>query len=357
MKRRLRLFLPLIGLLATGCPSKEEGDDGDVWVGNGPARMLIDGDIGWVTNAAGNTIDALDLTTCAGGCETVATVQLETGAAPFDGVVVPSQNRLYVVKSSFENPGLVEIDTVTREVVATVETGLVTPQAVAFAGGKLWVADSNGYGFGPGFLAEVSGGAVVGSAGTTQLQPSGFALLPDGNLAVTNVGYVDFSSTPAVATSAGGIDIVDPDTGAIVDNVDLGLTVPISRLALHGDYGYTASGLGGTLLRVNLETGEVDDYDIAPPGTFLTGTFVEDGRLFVLSSNEDRIYVFDAATAAPIVVDGSNAYLTVGPGGDTPRGPNHAAVWEDAGGVKHMFVVLGLSNSITHIVLDEVFPE
>ena len=355
MKTALRVALPLLAVLASGCPSKEGGGDEDVWVGNGPARMLLDGDIAWITNAAGNTIDAIDLTTCADGCETVATVQLETGAAPFDGVVVPSLNRLFVVKSSFENPGVVEIDTQTQEVVATIEEGLVTPQSVAYGGGALYVADSNGYGFGPGFVAELSGGAVVGSAQTTQLQPSAFAVLPNGDIAVTNVGYVTFD--PVAATSSGGIDILDPDTGAIVDNVDMGLTAPISRLAVHGDYGYTASGVSGTLLRVNLQNGDVDGWDIAPAGTFLTGTFVEDGRLFVLSSNEDRIYVFDAETAAPIEVDGTNTYLTVGPGGDTPRGPNHAAVWEDADGVKHMFVVMGLSNSIVDVVLDEVFPE
>lgn len=342
-----------LALLVAGCPAKKDDSPSnvhdDVWVSSsaGPIRVLVDGDTGWVVNSLANSVDAIDLTTCGSGqasCDLIGTTILDAGAAPFDGVI--AGGRLHLVLSGLGQ--VVSIDTATRSIVATITTGagaLYSPQAVAVASDELFIADSNFYGSGPGFVARVVGSAITGSFGTTQLQPGAFSLLPDGNLAVTNTGYVEFGET-AVATSAGGIDIVNPDTGTIVDNIDLGLVAPVGRLVVEGNTGYVVSGTEGTLLRVDMTAGTFEEIEVTSTGSFLTWVEVVDGKLYVLSSNEDLVYVFDAATAAPLDT------IRIGPGGDTNKAPSHIAVWEDGDGVKHLFIAMYSANSVTDVVLE-----
>ena len=369
---RLPVFLLLSAFAASllGCPGPEEdgsaseaGVNDDVWVatGAGPVRVVVGGDTAWVVNYTANSVDAVDLTTCGseqGSCQSTGTVLLPAGSGPLDATL--AGDRLYVVFSNFGFSEVAAIDTTTQQVVATISTGagaLVTPQAVTVVDDTIFIAESNGYGFGPGYVAMVSGTAITGTIASTQLQPVGFAPLPSGDLAVTNLGYVDFGP-PVVATSAGGIDVIDPGTGTIVDNIDLGLTAPGSRLAIAGNYGYTASATLGTLLQVNLTTGAVGQIEVSDTDAgYLSWTQAEDGYVFVLSSDEDRVYVFDAATGAPVTLRNGSTFVSVGPGGDTNKGPSHAAVWQDGDGVKHLLVVMALANSVTDVVLDEILPE
>lgn len=351
--RSLLALLPLT-LLVTGCPGKKDASNtevhDDVWVATsaGPVRMLVDGNTGWVVNSTGNSIDAVDLSTCETGqasCDLLGTVNLPAASAPFDGAI--GGGRLHVVLSGLGQ--VASIDTTTRAVVATITTGagaLYSPQAVAIAGANLLIADSNFYGSGPGFLAMVTGTAITGNTTTTQLQPGAFSLLDDGTLAVTNTGLVDFSDpNNVVVTQPGGIDIVNPSTGAIVDNIDLGLVAPVGRLVVDGNFGYVVSATEGTLLRVDMTAGTFEEISVTTSGSFLTWTEVVDGKLYVLSSAEDLIYVLDSATGAPIDT------IQVGPGGATPKAPSHIAVWEDGDGVTHLFVTMYSSNSVSDVVL------
>lgn len=361
MTRRSLLPLAALVLLASGCPEKKDPSEDsalaevrdDVWVASnaGPVRVLLEGNTGWVVNSVANSIDAVDLATCGSGqgsCQLIGTVNLAVGAAPFDGAV--ASGRLHVVLSGLGQ--VASIDTTTRAVVATITTGagaLYSPQAVAVAGGQILVADSNFYGSGPGFLAMVTGSAITGSTTTTQLQPGAFAALAGGNLAVTNTGLVDFGDfgdpNDDVVTQPGGIDIVNPTTGAIVDNIDLGLVAPVGRLVVDGNFGYVVSATEGTLLRVDMTAGTFEEIEVTSSGSFLTWTEVVDGKLYVLASAEDHIYVYDAATGAPL------GGIEVGPGGDTAKQPSHIAVWEDGEGVTHLLVTMYAANSVTDVVL------
>lgn len=353
---RSSVALAALAVLAAGCPAKK--DDGspsnvhdDVWVSTnaGPARVIVDGNTGWVVNSAANSIDAIDLTTCTTAeqsCQLIGTTNLPESSYPFDATLTPG--RLHVVLSGLGQ--VVSVDTTTRQVVATITTGagaLYSPQAVASVGGGLWVADSNFYGSGPGFVARVTGTAITGSSSTTQLQPGALSLLPDGDVAVTNLGMVDFFSDPMVVTSAGGIDILDGSTGALVDNIDLGLVAPAGPVAVSGTVGYVVSSTEGTLLRVDLMAGTFSEIEVASAPAFLTWVQVINDKLYVLSSNEDLLYVLDAATGDTL------DQIRLGPGGETNKAPSHIAVWEDADGVTHLLIALYKSNSVTDVVIEE----
>lgn len=353
MIRRSVFALVPLALLVAGCPAKDDSSSNvrdDVWVSSnaGPVRVLLEGDTGFVVNLLANSVDAIDLTTCGKGqesCDLIGTTNLDAGAAPFDGVIADGQ--LHLVLSGLGQ--VASIDTTTRAVVATITTGagaLYSPQAVAVANGELFIADSNFYGSGPGFVAMVDGSAITGSVATTQLQPGAFSLLADGNLAITNTGLVDFLVTPVVATSAGGIDILNPSTGLIVDNIDLGLVAPVGRVVVSGNTGYVVSSTEGTLLRVDMTAGTFEEIEVTSEPTFLTWVEIVDGKLYVLSSDEDLVYVLDAATGAPLDT------IRVGPGGDTNKAPSHIAVWEDADGVTHLFLAMYSANSVTDVVLE-----
>lgn len=354
MNRRNLFALVPLAVLVAGCPAKKDDSSSDVrddvWVSSnaGPVRVLLEGNTGWVVNLLANSVDAIDLTTCGkgqGSCDLIGTTNLEAGAAPFDGAI--ANGRLHLVLSGLGR--VASIDTTTRSVVATISTGagaLYSPQAVAVADGELFIADSSFYGSAPGFIAMVTGSAITGSVTTTQLQPGAFSLLPDGNLAVTNTGLVDFLVTPAVATSAGGIDILDPSTGTIVDNIDMGLVAPVGRVVVSGNTGYVVSSTEGTLLRVDMTAGTFDEIVVTSSPSFLTWVEIVNGKLYVLSSDEDLVYVFDAATTEPLDT------IRVGPGGDTNKAPSHIAVWEDADGLTHLFITMYSANSVTDVVLE-----
>ena len=360
MIRRSILSLLPLALLVAGCPQKKDkasspNVNDDVWVstGAGPTRLILEGNTGWVINGFSNSVDAVDLATCEttqGSCDLLGTVNLPVDSFPFDGAV--ASGRLHVVLTGFGFASVQSIDTTTRQVVATITTGagaLYSPQAVAVAGGRMFIADSNFYGSGPGFLAMVTGTAITGSTTTTQLQPGAFSLLPNGNLAVTNTGLVDFGDfgnpDDDVVTQPGGIDIVNPTTGAVVDNIDLGLVAPVGRLVVEGNSGYVVSATEGTLLKVDMTTGTFVEIEVTQSGSFLTWTEVVDGKLYVLASAEDIIYVLDATTGEELDT------IIVGPGGDTAKEPSHIAVWEDGDGVTHLLVTMYAANSVSDVVL------
>lgn len=358
MTRCTRLSLVSFAFLVAGCPAKKDDASSpnvndDVWVASnaGPVRVILEGNTAWVVNSLANSVDAVDLTTCGnaqGSCQSLGTTNLPVDSFPFDGAI--GSGRLHVVLSGLGQ--VASIDTATRDVVATITTGagaLYSPQAVAVAGGQIFIADSNFYGSGPGFLAMVTGTAITGTTTTTQLQPGAFSVLANGDLAVTNTGYVDFGDfgdpNDDVVTLPGGIDIVNPSTGAVTDNIDLGLVAPVGRLVVDGNTGYLVSATEGTLLKIDMTAGTFSEIEVTQSGSFLTWTEIVDGKLYVLASAEDLIYVFDAATGEP---DDS---IRVGPGGDTAKEPSHIAVWEDDDGVTHLLVTMYAANSISDVVL------
>ena len=370
-RRTVRGLLPAIAALAVtlaapGCFDGEKKGGGpavrdDVYVtGSGATRILVTGDTAYVIAFGDNVVDVVDLHTCTGeasSCERVARAQLETGSSPFAGAI---ENGDAWVNESGANR-IVRIDAA-GTVVAVVTTGsgaFAEPQDVAVAAnGKKFVANANGYGFGgPGFVSVVQGTAITASITTTQLQPVGFATLPDGDLALTNLGFVDFSGSTPVVTSSGGIDIIDTSTNTVTRNIDLGLTAPVGRPALTADasYGFVPSGTGGIVMRVTMADGTIDEIDLGPDASFITWTLVEGNHLFVLSYGEDRVYVYDVNSLAPVDLGDGDDFITVGPGGATAKGPVHAAVWEHHG-ERHLLVVLSAANSVTDVLLDELLP-
>jgi YVTN family beta-propeller protein len=329
----------------------------DVYVtGAANNRLVLSGDTAFVVNSTDNTVDTVDLTTCTEAqhsCQRTHQTQLSANSNPYDMIL--DGGKLWVTDLGTND--IVAIDPATGLVTATVSTGagfaFNGPQSFAAKNGTLLVSNNDGFGFGPGFVSFVQGTAIVAQVATTQQIPVGFAAWPDGNVALVNNGTADFSTGVGVATSVGGIDVIDATTHAIVRNIDLGLTLPgpIAVVATDGQYAYTASGSDAHVLKIDILAGTSQSFAVAASASFLTDLVLDGGILYVLSFSDDTIYALDPATLAPVTVSTWGASsVKVGPGGATPKGPNWATVWSH-GGTKHLLVLLTLSNSMTDVII------
>ena len=164
MRLKNAFVLAPLAMLLAGCPAKK--DDGssenvhdDVWVSSnaGPVRVLVDGDTGWVVNTLANSVDVIDLTTCGtaqASCDLIGTTVLGSGAGPFDGVIAAGRLHL-VLSGAGACRDRCDDRTCGRVDGHDLAGALYSPQAVTVANGDLFIADSNFYGSGPGFVAMV----------------------------------------------------------------------------------------------------------------------------------------------------------------------------------------------------------
>lgn len=367
---KIRLALPLAlaaTVVAVAACSKSSTPNpipvhDDVYVtGQANNRILVVGDTAWIVNSLDDTVDAVDLTTCTDAphsCQRVMQAHLPQSSSPYD--LAMADDGTLRVSGLFGN-AIYAVDPATATVMGTVTTGagfgLANPESIFAAGARLLVSNAEyggppDYGALPGVVSFVEGTAIVGQLTTTQKIPVGFSAWPDGNVAVVDNTVADFSSGTGVATTAGAIDIIDPDTMSIVDTIDLGLTLPgpIAAVTEDGKYAFVGSGQKGEVLRVDIATGAVDTIDFAGSETFVSDVLVDGGNVYALSFLQDRVYAFDAHSLAPVVLGSAQNFVAVGPGGSTPKGPNFAAVWNHAG-EKHLLVLLTLSDSMTDVVL------
>lgn len=366
---KIRLVLPLAlaaTVIAAAACSKSSTPNpipvhDDVYVtGQANNRILVDGDTAWIVNSLDDTVDAVDLTTCTDAphsCQRAMQAHLPQYSNPYDEAM--AGGKLWV--SGLFSNALYGIDPATATVTTTITTGagfvFANPESIFGAGSTLLVSNAvyggpPDYGALPGYVSFVEGTAIVGQAATSEKIPVGFSAWPDGSVAVVDNTVADFSSGTGVATTAGAIDLVDPNTMSIADSIDLGLTLPgpIAAVTEDGKYAFVGSGQKGEVLRVDIATGAVDTIDFAGSETFVSDVLVDGGNVYALSFLQDRIYAFDAHSLAPVVLGSAQNFVTVGPGGSTPKGPNFAAVWNHAG-EKHLLVLLTLSNSMTDVVL------
>jgi hypothetical protein len=89
---------------------------------------------------------------------------------------------------------------------------------------------------------------------TTDPNPTALTVLPDGLVAVTSTGVLDLRDPP-VPAGPGGIDIVDPERGAVLANVPLGESNPSFReIAVDpdGSVGIVGSGVFRELYAIDL---------------------------------------------------------------------------------------------------------
>lgn len=354
----------VVTLGSIGCPGKKDDSSpvevhDDVFVtGSANNRIVLDGDTAFIVNSFENTVDMVDLTTCtdvAGSCQADGEVQLPAGSGPYDLALTSTQ--LHVAGLVSDKLYTVDRSTlmVTGEVDSSGSLKLSTPQGVLAVGTKLLVSNGNGFGFGPGYLSVVEGGNLTSNVPTTQMNPIGMTVLPDGDIAVANGGKYDFNA--GTVTSDGGIDIVDATTLAVTRNLPLGPTLPgpVAVVSADGQDLFVPSGIYGPtqMMKVNIATGASQVAVLSSAASFVSHVVVDGDTVYALSFTEDRIYALDAATLAPVDIElesGSVPFLSVGPGGQAAKGPVHAVIWE-GDGRKHMFVLMTLSNSMTDVVL------
>ncbi len=353
-RRPIRLvFVAAAALLALGC---EEGEkkkgtyDAEVFpdvflTGGGPNRLVVDGDDGYVVNGD-NTVQKIDLSTCStaeDSCETAGSATLPILSFPYDGAVVGGS--LYV--STTGDDKLVRIDTSTMAITASIHSNggftLSTPQSMTEKNGTLYVANGASFGFAPGYVAMVEGTTLTGTIATTQLFPVSVQELPNGKLLVVNSGLFNFETEEV--TEPGGLDIIDPGSDEVEENIQLGnkLPGPIAAITDDGAFAFVPAN-EGRLLRVNLEDGSVSTYEIAGADVYFSWIVLDEGLLYLMSFGEDTTYVLDADSLELL------GTIVTGPGGETPRGPVHGVVRE-LDGEKFLLIVEGLANAITAVRL------
>ncbi len=361
-----RPLLALVPFLALSCTPAEqepgslscgaEGADpahcytvhaGIFTTGGGNNRIVVSGTNGYVIASLDNKVERVRLSGCTdapGSCPKTGELVLPVGASPYDAYV--SGGSLWV--TNLGNDTITEASLPDLGVTSTIGSSgslrISTPQSLASADGKLFVSNANGFGFGPGYVAVVSGAAITSSIATTQLFPVGITPLADGTLAVVNGGLYDFETD--TVTQPGGIDIVDPVGETVVRNIPLGLTLPGPNAELSADgASLYVPGNDGTMFIVGLGAGaEPEAVRLAKVPTFLSWVARDGDHVYALSFSEDRVYVLRGGE-----VEG---FIEVGPGGATPKGPVHAAIWDD-GVSKRLLVLLSLANEMASIELPE----
>lgn len=310
--------------------------------GGGNNRLVVSGTNGYVVASLDNKVERVRLSGCAeaaGSCPKTGEIVLPPGASPYDAIV--SGGSLWIANLGNDTvtqaslPGLAVVTTLD----STGSLKMSTPQSFGYAQSKLFVSNGNGFGFGPGFVAVVTGTSITASITTTQLFPVGITPLPNGQLAIVNGGLYDFPTEAIV--QPGGIDLVDPATETIVRNIPLGLTLPGPNAEVSADgSALWVPATDGTLFRVGLGAADVPEaIELTAEPTFLSWVTREGDRVYVASFSEDRIYVLHESGD----VEG---FIEVGPGGATPKGPVHIAVY---GG--RLYVALTLANEIAAIDL------
>jgi hypothetical protein len=95
--------------------------------------------------------------------------------------------------------------------------------------------------------------------------------------------------------SGSGICKIDPATG-VTTRVGINTPAPTSNLVVYG--GWIYFGVGASLLRVNMTTGEAESWVTGSPYTLWSGFVGGDNRIYFLTDTNPGLLAFDPTTLA-----------------------------------------------------------
>jgi YVTN family beta-propeller protein len=200
------------------------------------------------------------------------------------------------IYASTHDGHVIRIDTTTLAIEAITETGPY-PEGIAAAGGKLYVANSNGLNF-PDFdntlsiidIAEFKETERI----TVGLNPNGVAADARGDIYLSHKGnYVDIPS---------GMKKIDARTGELTDlaGVASGENFTIADdMLYYFNVAYTSEGTVCTFGRYNISTGQKAPEEIITDGTkintaFAIGVDPDSRDVYISDTNPHKVYIFDA---------------------------------------------------------------
>ena len=271
-------------------------------------RMYVDENYVWVINSGDDALVSHDRDSI----ENLPTV-INTPAFsnPWEAAFYSQSGGL--ITTLFEGVFWFDANTSTvNEIDATGFRPFGSPNGVAISGNRGWVTNTNPISYfptshGPGWLSEIdiNSRKVVSEIDTPWLNPQ-YVITDDNFIYISCSGTVDFVPPDYIATafSNGGILVIDPSTGNIIQAYDLGLAAP-GPMAFSPDrrYLYCGSGVYAYLFRIDLENENILN-DLTNPIVIsdLEGSYVpfveinENGLLATASFNDDVIRFVDSRT-------------------------------------------------------------
>ncbi len=249
--------------------------------GTWPNQIVVRNNLAYVVNSGDNNIQVVDLSTYS----TTATIDLGAGANPY-AILPVSDNKAYVSNLLANTVAVVNL--VAGTVIKTIAVGMA-PEGLAFARGKIYVANTGftGSGYTQGTVSVIDSATdQVTAAIAVGTNPQVIANAPDGTLHVLCTG--DYGQV------CGCVYVIDPQTDAVVGQpIDLGGS-PTTLLIVPGGKGYFA-GFGGPIGTYDTATGEVSREAIAVQGGASGATYARGTAYFTVFS-EDTVLAVDVAT-------------------------------------------------------------
>jgi len=299
-------------------------------IGQFPTAIKIRGNRAYVVNGGSNNIQIFDLNQ--NPPSQVGTIVVPPGSNPFD-ITFLDNTRAYVPNYTGQSVAVVNVQSRVCEVLI-VEAGhsgdtqpcqavqviagnpFEEPASIIIADGKAFVSNNN---FDPTFNPAGNGFITVLNTANnllvTIIQSSGAntgsMLLFEGTLYAVNGGATIFFPDSGIFTCntdfPPSIDLINIQTNTVIDTIDIPLSPEnpliclLNSLAATSDgFGYMGLGLVGSLLKVDLISGDVINGTSNPivitDTTGLNNTSpvaIRDNLLFTTLFNSDQIAVLD----------------------------------------------------------------
>ncbi len=272
-------------------------------------RLTVMNDVAWVVNSGNDELTAYDLTTLQ---ETGMRVTVPEWSNPWEAAFIsPTEGILTTLFS-----GVFQFDAVEGTIIAVDTTGFsnfASPNGCAIIGDYAWIANPNPITYfptvlGTGWVNKVALGTdpgVIAEIETDWLNPQNVIVHGD-YVYVSCTGTVDFFPPDYLATALdpGGVHVIDPDTGEIVESYELGTCGPgPMAISPDGRYLYAGSNVAGHVYRIDLLNGQILNDASSPivvsdyTGTFIPTLCMTDGGLLICPSfNTDTIHFVDSRT-------------------------------------------------------------
>lgn len=263
-------------------------------VGVKPTGLALhpDGTTLWVANTDSKTVSVIDTAT-----NTVLHTLTSAGSSPH--LVVFSSDGAYayiVQQANADDANVVVLNTQTRAVVTTIDTDIRHTDVVMTPDGSAIYLSSKDSEFGSrrGFVL------VIDTATNTVAAtiPDPVIDVPPGGLAVSSDGDTVYA---IVGAFPAGVMVIDADTNAVIDRIDLNSTGALEKIAVSPDGSrlLVTDGLDNTLVVVDIASKSILTTIDLPFDLPLYVTFSPDGTLAYVAYRGDGAVSVIATGLAP----------------------------------------------------------